>query len=453
MATATLHPNPTARDTYAAAAGLPAKGARVWITGFNRGEHDEAARMLEAAGFQPTAFAAGADAVLLPDPPPPAIREESERAGRRILLPGMFGQATAARQRRQAVDVTGDAVRILDVTVARRPSGGRNLLPAERFAHLCLDATFLAAARAVALAAEARLPCGLEGDTAVAKTTAVLWVAHLCRQEAVRLNLNGQSDTGELVGRFVPAVGGDQPAAAWRFWEGIVPDAMRHGRWVVLDELNLAEPQVLERLNPVLEQPPSLVLSEHAGERFGPGGNVAVADGFRIFATMNPAEYAGRSVLSPAFRDRWSLWSVLEPPGEAEYRALLARLVHGVQPTFMLDGVEWHAADDEPVYPQFARDGRIDGLLDAIASFHGSVAAAAGGEGAATLGRNRRERYVFTRRTILASMALMARLADRGADLEAAAREALEIVYLQRVQPGPDRQAVRTALRTAGLDR
>ena len=446
--------NQAARETYDAGGDLPAKGSRVWVTGFTREEYAAGTRLLELAGFLPTAFATGADAVLVPDPPTAAIIEDSERLGRKVLVLGMFRDAAKPPRRRAALEITEHSVRILDVTIERRSADSAGLLPAERFAHLCLDATFLTAARSVAIAAHSRLPCALEGDTAVAKTTAVLWVAHLCRQEAVRLNLNGQSDTGELVGRFVPNLNHAQGSpAAWRFWEGIVPDAMRHGRWVVLDELNLAEPQVLERLNPVLEQPPSLVLSEHTGERFGLGGDVAVAESFRIFATMNPAEYAGRSVLSPAFRDRWSLWSVLESPGEKEYRALLTRLVHGVHPQFVLDGVEWRAADSSPVHPNLAGDGRIDGLLDAIASFHVAVAAAAGGDSGVTLGRARRERYVFTRRTMLAAMSLLAGLVDRGIDLEAAALEAIELVYLQRVQPGPDRQAVRSALRTVGLGR
>jgi hypothetical protein len=456
MITTAMNPttNPAARETYDVGDDLPVKGSRVWIAGFAREEHDEVARLVELAGYLPTAFATGADAVLVPEPPTVAIIEESERCGRKVLVPGMFREAAQPRRRRTAVEITEESVRILDVTIERRPNGAAGLLPAERFAHLSLDAAFLAAARTVAIAAQSRLPCALEGDTAVAKTTAVLWVAHLCRQEAVRLNLNGQSDTGELVGRFVPNVNHDHGSSgAWRFWEGIVPDAMRHGRWVILDELNLAEPQVLERLNPVLEQPPSLVLSEHTGERFGLGGDVAIAESFRIFATMNPAEYAGRSVLSPAFRDRWNLWTVLESPGVAEYRALLTRLVHGVHPEFVLDGVEWRAADAEPVYPQLAAECRIDSMLDAIANFHGAVAAAAGVDGGITLGRTRRERYVFTRRTMLAAMSLMAGLVDRGIDLEVAAREALELVYLQRVQPGPDRQAVRSALRTGGLTR
>jgi hypothetical protein len=226
---------------------------------------------------------------------------------------------------------------------------------------------------------------------------------------------------------------------------------MRHGRWVVLDEMSLCEPQILERLNPVLEQPPTLVLSENHGTRFGPRGDVEVADGFRMFATLNPAEYAGRSVLSPAFRDRWTLWNILEPPGEAEFRSMLNRLVHGVQPEFVIDSVVWKAADGEPLYPQLAAAPGIDPLLDAIASLHASLTSSAGGEAGAELGRMRRERYVFTRRTLLALMSLVAERTAAGTDPGRAVLEALEFVYVQRVQPGPDRTAVRMAMRAVGL--
>ncbi|MFM7289775.1 MAG: AAA family ATPase [Planctomycetia bacterium] len=439
---------PTAvREHYAAATGLPAKGSRVWITGFSKPDHDEAARLLGLHGLLPTAFPNGADAVLVPERTA-AVLDEAARSGRRVLVPDDLRSSAPPARRRPALERTPDSVRILDVTLPRRAVGGPLVPPADRFGHLCLDAPFLAAARTVAIAAEARMPCALEGETAVAKTTAVLWVAHLCRQEAVRLNLNGQSDTGELVGRFLPAASGP---AAWRFWEGVVPDAMRQGRWVVLDELNLAEPQVLERLNPVLEQPPSLVLSEHDGTRYGTGGDVPVADGFRIFATMNPAEYAGRSVLSPAFRDRFGLWTFLEPPAQADYRALLERLVHGVHPEFTLDGVVWQAPDDEPVYPELADAAGIGDVLDAIAAFHCAVMQAAGGDGHAELGRTRRERYVFTRRTLLATMALLAQRVARGEDLDHAANRVVELTYLSRLAPGPDRQAVYSALRSVEL--
>jgi hypothetical protein len=446
-----LGATPAARDEFAASAGLPAPGARVVISGFPKAAHDELANLLGLHGYFATAFTSGADAMLVPEPTP-EIMAEAERAGRQVLVPAQLRAEAKPLMRRTPLEISAESVRILDITLPRRASGSALVPPAERFSRLCLDGTFLGAARAVAIAAEARLPCALEGDTAVAKTTAVLWVAHLCRQAAVRLNLNGQSDTGELVGRFVPSAE-PAPAPAWRFREGIVTEALRHGRWVVLDELNLAEPQVLERLNPVLEQPPTLVLSENAGESFGIGGDVPVADAFRIFATMNPAEYSGRSVLSPAFRDRFSLWNVLAAPGEAEYRALLMRLVHGVHPEFVLDGILWQAADSDPVYPHLAPQPGIDGLLEAITSFHCAVAASSGGDGGAELGRVRRERYVFTRRTLMALMSIVASRVGKGAGIHEAVLGALEIVYLARTAPGADRQAMRTALRTVGLTR
>ena len=59
-------------------------------------------------------------------------------------------------------------------------------------------------ARTVAVGVRHGLPVALEGETAASKTRAILWVAGLIGQPVVRLNLHGQSDTGELIGRYVP---------------------------------------------------------------------------------------------------------------------------------------------------------------------------------------------------------------------------------------------------------
>jgi MoxR-like ATPase len=494
-ADADRHPEPTT---------LPPTGSRVWVTAVTKNEYDQAQRLLAAHGLEAVAFATGADAVLLPEQPPAELVAALEGESRQILR---LDELRAGHQRgcQVAVEVSDDTVRILDLTLPRQPAEpqaaahrvAKSLVPAgDRFGQLCLDGPFLRAARSVSLAAATAMPCGLEGVTAAAKTTAVLWVAHLCRQPTVRLNLSGQSDTGELVGRFVPcsdwadwdlelmrregpllaprsrelihraleegrqlnwmeraaiAAAEQLPAVGWRFWEGVIPAAMRKGHWVILDELNLAEPQVLERLNPVLEQPASLVMTEHQGECYGRGGDVPLADSFRIFATLNPAEYAGRSVLSPAFRDRWTLWNIVYPPGEKELRSLLDRLVYGVHPEVVIDGTCWRGADEQPVYPRLASQPGIDHLLGAIAGFHAAITAAAGDDGATELGGGRRERYVFTRRTLLATMSLFAGQVSAGRAIGRAARAAVDQMYLQRVQPGSDRAAVRAALRTVEL--
>ena len=49
--------------------------------------------------------------------------------------------------------------------------------------------------------------------------------------------------------------------------DGILLSAMRNGDYLLLDELNLAEPQILERLNSLLDQG-MLVITEHNNETY-----------------------------------------------------------------------------------------------------------------------------------------------------------------------------------------
>lgn len=443
-----------ARDTFEnpAVSGLPVVGAKVLLAGFTGETAALAHEALAIHGLKVTSFSSSAEAVLVPPNASEAVLAEARKSGRRIVRFEELGADRA--QAASAFEVTEESVRVLDVTLPRRAERDHAAPSPALFAHLCFDGTFLRTARTVALAAREGVPCALEGETAAAKTTAVLWLAALLGQGVARVNLHGQSDTGELVGRFVPATTGfegGQARAQWRFAEGHLPRAMRAGHWLLLDEVNLAEPQVLERLNSALESPPTLVLSEHEGLRFGEGGDVPVSRDFRVFATMNPAEYAGRSVLSPAFRDRFGLWSFAETPGEAEVRAMLRALVYGEHPEFAHAGRLWRAPATTPLHGHLAQVPGIEDLLARVASFHASVGAASGP--GAEVGRTRRERYVFTRRTLLTAAKLFAASAPHAADPKAALREALEQVYVERVQPGADRQAVRAALRAVGLGR
>ena len=151
---ATMHD--AAREKYEAELGLPARGSRVWITGFPRQDHAAAARLLERHGLLATAFAAGADCILAPDPPSEDVVQAAERSGRRLIGLRLLEGHVAPPPRRSAVEVTAETVRILDVTLPRRERGGPLVPTADRFGHLCLDATFLAAARAVATGTSSR---------------------------------------------------------------------------------------------------------------------------------------------------------------------------------------------------------------------------------------------------------------------------------------------------------
>lgn len=83
----------------------------------------------------------------------------------------------------------------------------------------------------------------------------------------------------------------------FRFEEGILIKALREGQWLILDEVNLAMSDVLQRIRGLLD--PSdinkFILSENDGEEITPHPE------FRIFACMNPSiqpsSYAGSSRL------------------------------------------------------------------------------------------------------------------------------------------------------------
>ena len=100
---------------------------------------------------------------------------------------------------------------------------------------------------------------------------------------------------GDLMGADLPvadvegadAGGGDgNDGAAFAWCDGAFLRALRRGEWVLLDELNLAPPAVLEGLNACLD---------HRGEAFVPelGRRFAAAPGFRVFATQNPRAAGG----------------------------------------------------------------------------------------------------------------------------------------------------------------
>ena len=485
----------------------PINGKKICLRGFGPQQETEAKACLVQHGFELAASISCADALVV-GPGDASLAVEAAKKARLPVTPwGEFSSAlenatvpvsAIGLPRRAAIEIKSDTVRILDQELPRADVASPLVPAAEWFRHLCLDPCFLQNARAVAMGVRNDLPVMLEGETCASKTISIRWVAHLIGQPVLRINLNGQSDTSELVGRYVPGgatrdndgdslgfprerrngdgvshplpVGGQPPeqwskwsppsesgsasGTSWRFREGCIPSAMRRGQWVILDELNLAEAQVVERLNPVLEQPPSLVLTEGDGTVFGPGGTVPVAGGFHLFATMNPAEYAGRSVLSPAFRDRWLSWHHADVPGEAEYAAMLNCLVFGEQPEFAFQGIRYYSPATQPVHPELATITGIRELLPRLAQFHAALCQASGmGGGGPALGRIRKERHVFTRRTLLTCLKLLgrARMENPEAPASGQLRQAIQDAYLGRIGDRGDRNAGVALLRASGL--
>ncbi|OKL62401.1 hypothetical protein UA08_03002 [Talaromyces atroroseus] len=107
---------------------------------------------------------------------------------------------------------------------------------------------------------------------------------------------------------------------AFAFVQGKIVRALRNGEWVLLDEINLATPDILENIASLLhhgdEGLPSVLLSE--------AGDVERVYGhpdFRIFGAMNPATDAGKRDLAPGLRSRFTEIYVHSP--DADFDDLL----------------------------------------------------------------------------------------------------------------------------------
>ena len=141
-------------------------------------------------------------------------------------------------------------------------------------------------------------PILLEGSPGVGKTSLVTALANVAGHELCRINLSDQTDLIDLFGSDLPVEGGGPGEFAWRDAEFL--KAMQEGRWVLLDEMNLAPQAVLEGLNAVLD---------HRGTVYIPelGRSFSRHSSFRIFAAQNPlTQGGGRKGLPKSFVNRFT---------------------------------------------------------------------------------------------------------------------------------------------------
>ncbi|EIN12894.1 P-loop containing nucleoside triphosphate hydrolase protein [Punctularia strigosozonata HHB-11173 SS5] len=140
-----------------------------------------------------------------------------------------------------------------------------------------------------------RFPVLIEGPTSAGKTSSIEYLAKRTGHHFVRINNHEHTDIQEYLGAYVS----DPSTGKLVFKDGLLVRALREGHWIVLDELNLASTDVLEALNRLLDDNRELVIPE-TQEVVRPHSH------FMLFATQNPPGlYAGRKVLSRAFRNRF----------------------------------------------------------------------------------------------------------------------------------------------------
>jgi cobaltochelatase CobS len=169
----------------------------------------------------------------------------------------------------------------------------------------------------------------LIGHTGAGKTSLIEQVAARADHGVVRSNMNGQTTVGDFVG-FWTVKGGET------LWvDGVLPTAMREGLWLIVDEIDFAEPSILAALTAVLEPHGRLTLKEKGNEV------VAPHPAFRLFGTANAVGamsqfrhlYQGANLMNEAFLDRWRVYLLdyLSPAEEAD--VLMRTLAPHMTPT------------------------------------------------------------------------------------------------------------------------
>lgn len=355
------------------------------------------------------------------------------------------------------VDREGGWLYILDTRIKLGPERRTALVPSlDKFRYFAMDQRTLEIIHKVAKAWANREPILLQGDTATTKTSAYEYLCALAGYELESMNMNGSTNTSELIGKYVPNDGqlqisfemalrspnlkadsreiieraqtdgraltmleSEQVARneglkipEWRWQDGMDIRAKREGRVLVLDEMNLAEGQVLERLNAQVDTNPQMTLSEKGGIKmmllteeeqglYESGqlpGVEPIHPGFRIAAAVNPPELGSRNILSTAFRRRWLAKKEVPNPTRTEFEAMVNLMVFGKHPVLTIDRVKYQAPEVEPKYDNLKEKPWMRAFIQKIVRFHSAMEQMARDR---TIGRSRKEPYVFTRTKLI----------------------------------------------------
>lgn len=165
------------------------------------------------------------------------------------------------------------------------------------------------------------------GHAGTGKSSLFEQIAARMNQPCVRPVMNGQMTTSELMGGLVSRAG----ETIWI--DGTLVRAMRQGVWVIIDELDNADANILCSLNTVTEpltkvkSERDLLLKENEGEL------VIAHPEFRILATANTAGcmeqfrslYPGRNRLDVAFLSRFRVYHIEYLPAEQESEIVQAK--------------------------------------------------------------------------------------------------------------------------------
>jgi MoxR-like ATPase len=297
-----------------------------------------------------------------------------------------FEAPIAEKEKIEPIEIKEDKIVVMGVEIPRNPEPGPRTPNMDKFKNFVEDEFSLSVLQKIAKGVRLDAPTMLEGEAAVGKSFTIEYLAALANQEVYRMSLNGQTDTTDLIGKWVPRSEDwkekieylykhpeecknpearkliesikikptsdkkeiapekfeNQPKLGltkeeaqkiakleemsisesdWVWQDGELPRQIENGAWTVLDEVNTCEPQILVRLNSILEKSGQLALHED-GDRIPKPKDPNKKH--MLFATCNPpgGKYRGRVPLSAEWISRWNYQNVGEMPLEtAIFRA------------------------------------------------------------------------------------------------------------------------------------
>lgn len=159
---------------------------------------------------------------------------------------------------------------------------------------------------------ETNAPALLIGETGTGKTTLIREIAKEYDKTLIRISVNGSMGVEEILGKWLVNKG----TTVWQ--DGVLTMALRAGHWVVMDEINVALPEILFVLHSLLDDDRKIILPEKDNEIVHPH------EEFRFFATMNPPEeYAGTKDMNKALMSRFTAVLNIDVLSETEEVKLL----------------------------------------------------------------------------------------------------------------------------------
>eukprot|EP01038_Epipyxis_sp_PR26KG_P006887 gene6887-9437_t len=95
---------------------------------------------------------------------------------------------------------------------------------------------------------------------------------------------------------------------AFSYIHGVIIDAMQHGHWILLDEINLASPETLQCLTGILDTNTISMSTENQviDNKGNKTSSLVKHPNFRVFAAMNPPSDAGKKDLPLSVRNRFT---------------------------------------------------------------------------------------------------------------------------------------------------